>query len=46
MLKDTETEETIGIAVVIFIIGGISIGEWASHPALLPWLHLWHGHYT
>ena len=26
MLKDTETEETLGFVVIIFIIGGISIG--------------------
>ena len=26
MLKETETEETIGFVVIIFIIGGVSIG--------------------
>ena len=32
MLKVTETEETIGFVVIIFILGGISIGEGGGPP--------------
>ena len=35
MLKETETEETIGFVVIIFIIGSISI-EWGADPLATP----------
>ena len=31
MQKETETEETIGFVVIIFIIGGILIGGGVTH---------------
>ena len=37
MLKETKTEETIGFVVIIFVIGGISIGRGTPGP---PWLRL------
>ena len=36
MLQETETEETMGFVVIIFIIGGDSIGELGPRSLAMP----------
>ena len=44
MLKDIETEYTFGFVVIVFIIGGLSIGEQTSFPLLaMPMTRYVHG---